>query len=431
METPVRRGKAWVILAMLFFFMLINFADKVVVGLAGVPIMHDLGLTPVQFGQLGSSFFLLFPVSAIAFGFVVNRVKTKWVVAALGVVWALTQFPMVGNIGFGLLLACRVTLGAGEGPAFPVAIHAVYKRFPNEKRTLPSGILSLGSAVGVFIAAPVLTYMIFQVSWHAAFGLLGVVGLVWVVAWMLIGEEGPIADVPVAGTRTMDRLAYRWLFSSGTVLGTLAGGWAAYWGLALALTWIPTYAAQVMHYSPETIGFLTAAQWLTGGLIVFGAGAVSQWLKERGSSSRRCRGLFVAVCVIIGGFCTILMSRWTPGYGQMLLMILGFALPSVMFAIGPAMISEVTPVSQRGGMLGTNTAFYTTAGLIAPFAMGWILQNAASQAAGFEQGFLVAGLLAIGGGALGLLLLRPESDLKRLGGDAATPTVTAAVTSGR
>jgi len=430
METPVRRGKAWVILALLFFFMLINFADKVVVGLAGVPIMHDLGLTPVQFGQLGSAFFLLFSVSALGFGFIVNRVKTKWVIAVLGVVWALTQFPMMGSIGFGMLLASRIALGAGEGPAFPVAIHAAYKWFPNEQRTLPSGILSLGSAVGVFVAAPLLTYMIFKVSWHAAFGLLGVVGLVWVVAWILIAEEGPIADAPAAGTRPMDRFAYRRLFSSGTILGTLAGGWVAYWGLALALTWIPAYAAEVMHYSPETIGYLTAAQWLTGGLIVFGAGAVSQWLKERGASSRGCRGLFVAGCVIAGGLCTILMSRWTPGYVQMLLQILGFALPSVVFAIGPAMISEVTPVSQRGGMLGANTAIQTTAGLIAPFAMGWMLQQAVSQTAGYEQGFLLAGLLAIGGGVLGLLLLRPERDLKRLGGEV-PKGVAAAAAGGR
>ncbi|HEX7927204.1 MAG TPA: MFS transporter, partial [bacterium] len=238
METPVRKGKAWLMVGLLFLFMLINFADKVVVGLAGVPIMHELGLTPVQFGQLGSSFFLLFSISALALGFVVNRVKTKWVIAVLAAVWALTQFPMVGNVGFSVLLASRIALGAGEGPAFPVAIHAVYKWFPNEQRTVPAGILSLGSAVGVFSAAPVLTYMIFSVSWHAAFGLLGAVGLVWVVLWLLLAEEGPISDAPATGAVASERIPYRRLFASGTVLGTLIAGWVAYWGLALGLTWL-------------------------------------------------------------------------------------------------------------------------------------------------------------------------------------------------
>jgi MFS family permease len=322
-----------------------------------------------------------------------------------------------------------------------VAIHAAFKWFPNEQRTLPSGILSLGSAVGVFIAAPVLTYMIFQVSWHAAFGLLGGVGLVWVVLWLFIAEEGPITDAPVVGAALVDgpfgkkttgvRLSYRRLFSSGTIVGTLIAGWAAYWGLALGLTWLPAYAQEVLHYSPRTIGYLTSVQWLIGGLIVFGAGAFSQWMKTRGASSRNCRGLLIAAFVALGGVCTILMSRWEPGYVQMALVVLGFSFPSVVFAIGPALISEVTPLSQRGGLLGVNTAFSTTAGLIAPFVMGWLVQKSATQSIGFEQGFLLAGLLSIGGGALGLLLLRPESDLKRLGSAVAAPSVSTAAAGGR
>ena len=61
-ETP--KG-AWRITFLLFLFMVVNFADKIVVGLAGVP-MTDLKLEPEAFGLLGSSFFLLFSIAAIA-----------------------------------------------------------------------------------------------------------------------------------------------------------------------------------------------------------------------------------------------------------------------------------------------------------------------------------------------------------------------------
>ena len=132
---PTPKG-AWRITFLLFLFMLVNFADKIVVGLAGVPIMTELKLEPSQFGLLGSSFFFLFSISAIVVGFIVNRVATRWVLIVLAVVWALAQFPMVGTIGFTTLLICRVILGAGEGPAFSVAAHSVYKWFPDEKRTL-------------------------------------------------------------------------------------------------------------------------------------------------------------------------------------------------------------------------------------------------------------------------------------------------------
>ena len=56
---------AWTIILLLFLFMVINFADKAVIGLAAVPIMQELKLTPKQFGLIGSIFFLLFSVSAM------------------------------------------------------------------------------------------------------------------------------------------------------------------------------------------------------------------------------------------------------------------------------------------------------------------------------------------------------------------------------
>src|SRR5207237_8290186 len=139
---------------LLFLFMLVNFADKIVVGLAGVPIMTELQLSPQQFGELGSSFFLLFSITAIVVGFIVNRVDTRWVLLVLGLIWALAQFPMVGTVGFTTLLICRIILGAGEGPAGSVAVHAIYKWFPDEKRTLPTGVLSQGAAVGVMLPVP-------------------------------------------------------------------------------------------------------------------------------------------------------------------------------------------------------------------------------------------------------------------------------------
>src|SRR5215475_652817 len=201
--TPTEAGKqagtqtpkgAWTITFLLFLFMLVNFADKIVVGLAAVPIMTELKLEPTQFGLLGSSFFFLFSISAIVVGFIVNRVAARWVLLVLAVIWALAQFPMVGSVSLTTLLICRIILGAGEGPAFAVAAHAIYKWFPDEKRTLPTAILSQGAAFGVIVAVPALNWVIVHYSWHYAFGALGVVGLMWVVAWLVLGEEGPLVE---------------------------------------------------------------------------------------------------------------------------------------------------------------------------------------------------------------------------------------------
>src|SRR5215471_14144348 len=191
---PTPKG-AWKITFLLFLFMLVNFADKIVVGLAGVPIMTDLKLDAEQFGKLGSSFFLLFSISAIVVGFIVNNVATRWVLLVMAIIWSLAQFPMVGTVSFTTLLICRIILGAGEGPAFSVATHAIYKWFPDEKRTLPTAILSQGSA----------------------FGVLGIVGLMWVVAWLALGKEGPLVST-AAQAASEPRIPYFQLLTTRTFL---------------------------------------------------------------------------------------------------------------------------------------------------------------------------------------------------------------------
>src|SRR6201997_4876947 len=191
--TSTRAPKeAWLIVALLFLFMLVNFADKAVIGIAAVPIMQELQLSPRQFGLLGSSFYLLFAVSAIVTGFIVNRVQTRWALLVMGLVWALTQFPMIGTVGFATIAACRIALGAGEGPAYPVALHSTYKWFPNELRTLPTAVIAQGAGIGIMVALPLLNWIIVKYSWHWAFGSLGLSGLVWCALWLAFGREGAL-----------------------------------------------------------------------------------------------------------------------------------------------------------------------------------------------------------------------------------------------
>src|SRR6201993_5318216 len=218
-QRPEARQGAWVVVTMLFLFMLINFADKAVIGIAAVPIMRELQLSPRQFGLLGSSFFLLFSVSAIVTGFIVNRVQTRWALLTMGLVWALTQFPMLGTVGFATLVACRIALGAGEGPAYPVALHSAYKWFPNELRTLPTAVIAQGAGIGIMVALPLLNWVIINYSWHWAFGVLGFAGLAWAAAWLVLGREGSLTAATAKNAAlNPPRIAYRQLLRSPTII---------------------------------------------------------------------------------------------------------------------------------------------------------------------------------------------------------------------
>src|SRR5438105_1275848 len=300
---PTSKGTpkgAWKITFLLFLFMLVNFADKIVVGLAGAPIMDELKLSPEQFGLLGSSFFFLFSISAIVVGFIVNRIDTRWVLLVMSVIWSVTQSPMVGTVSFTTLLICRIILGAGEGPAFSVAAHAIYKWFPDEKRTLPTAILSQGSAFGVILAVPALNWIIVNHSWHYAFGALGVVGLIWVCAWLALGKEGPLEDTHAqAAAETM--IPYLQLLTSRTFLGCVAATFGAYWALSLGLTWFTPFIIKGLGFSQSQAGWISTLPWVFGATIVILTGWISQLMMARGSTTRVARGVLGSVPLVIGG----------------------------------------------------------------------------------------------------------------------------------
>jgi MFS family permease len=416
---PTPKG-AWRITFLLFLFMLVNFADKMVVGLAGVPMMTELKLEPEQFGLLGSSFFFLFSIAAIVVGFVVNRIATRWVLLALALTWALAQFPMVGHVGFTTLLICRVILGAGEGPAFSVAAHAIYKWFPDEKRTLPTAILSQGSAFGVILAVPALNWVILNYSWHYAFGALGVVGLMWAAAWLIMGKEGPLVQT-VAMAAAEPRIPYFRLLTSRTFVGCCAATFGAYWALSLGLTWFTPFIVRALGFSQSDAGWISILPWVFGATIVLLTGWISQVLMARGVSTRNARGVLGAAPLVVGGLMLAVMP-YVDGTGlQIALLVVGAGLCGSIYVVCPPMLSEFTPVSQRGAVISIYGAIYTLAGMLAPSVMGSVIQHASGLMEGYMTGFTINAVILIGSGLLGLLLLWPNTERARLLGQASEP----------
>jgi len=414
MRTTRAGGRAWVTIFLLFTFMLINFVDKTVIGLAGVPIMQELGLTPSQFGLVGSSFFLLFSISAIVVGFIVNRVETRWVLAIMGWVWALTQFPMIGTVGLTTLMACRIALGAGEGPAYPVALHSAYKWFPNEYRTLPTAFISQGAGVGVLIALPALNWVIVNYSWHWAFGVLGIVGLIWTAVWLLFGREGPITEASEAFKNLGAELSYRELLTSPTILASWCAFFGAYWGLSLAISWQVPYVINVLGFSQREVGVLSALPWGFAVILVIALGWYSQRLLSRGVSSRVARGIFGGACVALGGLVLLTLPYMPNTASRYIATMIGGSLPAVIYVFSHAVVSEITPVQKRGALLAIGNAVGTSAGIIAPFVMGNIIEHAATPMEGYNTGFVLCGSIMLAGGVIGMLFMRPERDGARL-----------------
>ncbi|WP_199919334.1 MFS transporter [Streptomyces sp. NRRL S-1824] len=139
-DVPVRR-RAWIVVALLVCLMLVNYADKVVVGLAGVGMKRELALDNAQFGVIQSSFFWLFAVGCILGGWLGGKVGARWLLAGVAAVWALSLAPMTAQVGFTVVVICRVLLGFAEGPTSALAMQVAHSWFPAHRRAIPSSIV--------------------------------------------------------------------------------------------------------------------------------------------------------------------------------------------------------------------------------------------------------------------------------------------------
>ncbi len=404
------RTPAWTVVGLLFLFMLINFADRAVLGLAAIPIMQELELSHTQFGLIGSSFFVFFSAGAVIGGFLVNRVSTKWVLAGLALIWSLCQLPMLLPVSMAALIANRLVLGFGEGPAYPTAAHAIYKWFPHERRALPTSLVAIGALAGNGIAAPAIVAIIAAWSWHAAFGILGAVGFVWCAVWLMLTREEP----PVPDTMIRDEfethVSYRELLRCRTALGVQVVGFFAYGLLTVAVVWLPTALSQTFGYTPIQAGWIMMLVALGQIILLPAVSTLSDGLQQRGVSSRLAYGWTACISTVAAGMLTLLLSQAEGSTAAVLCTVLAFALCNVIFVLGPCLIAEVTPVRKRGAVLGINTAITTLAGPIAAAAVGMVVDIGDDPASGFRLALLLAGSLVVVGGLSGLFLINPEAD---------------------
>ncbi|MGW4029467.1 MFS transporter [Streptomyces sp. NPDC004838] len=407
------KGKAALVVALLFCFMLINYADKVVIGLAGVDLIKELGLTKEQFGVVQSSFFWLLAVGAVLGGMLIGRIKARYLLAGTAVLWAISLAPLLGSVSFGLLIACRVLLGFAEGPATAMATAVTHSWYAPEKRAIPTSVVVAGAGVGPLLAAPLLTWVMLRHDWHAAFGVLLVVGIAWVLAWLFAGGEGPVRAGharSAAGSPLPESAPYRTLLGTGTIVGLLVLFFTTYWSVAVKVSWLPLYLREGLGYTASESGKLVALPYAAAAVFQILVGVVSAMLSRRGASSRAARTLFASALAGAGGLSTVAFSLMDRGVAQMLLIVVGASLTSAGYGVAFAAVSDVVPARQRGGVMGVIVAVYSLGGIIAPLVLGGLIDSAPSPGEGYSQGFLVIGLIVVAGAIVSALLTNPERD---------------------
>ncbi|MFD4138884.1 MFS transporter [Streptomyces sp. NPDC058572] len=425
--TSGSRRRAWIVTALLVVFMMINFADKSVLGLAADQIREDLGLSASAFGLASSAFFLLFSICGATVGLLADRIRPKWLLLAMALLWSVAQAPLAVGGGLAVLIASRVLLGAAEGPAFPVAQQATLSWFPNHRRNLPGALIVLGITLGVLVAAPVLTWVIHHHGWRSAVAVVALAGVVWALLWIPLGGEGPYADTSDtgsgdgtgketgAGTGTdpaQRRTPYRRILATRTWIGATAAYFGTYWVIAFALVWLPSYLQDGLGYSSAASTRLLMLFWGLSGVVVLGQAGLTGLLLRRGIASRWARGGVGGICLLIGAAACLALPSAPAGAATAVLLVAGLGLAGVMGSIAVTTVMELVPADRRGGALGIMNAVVTTAGLIAPTLIGRLVDTHGN--GGYQHAILITGGLLLLGGIAAVTLIDPARDARLL-----------------
>lgn len=364
--------------------------------------MRDLRLSHAQFGLLGGAFFALFPISALLAGPLVDRWSSKWIVAGVACIWTIAQVVMSLASALPAAIASRVLLGAGEGPAFPNALHAAYSVLPENRRPTATALLGLGAPLGLASGALIVTWAAVTLGWRATFAMLGVVSLVWSIVWVRARVSREVLNGEVSSA------PLRSIAFNATAFGVIVAAFGVYWILALAVTWFPASLETIGDLSPVAVGRILGASWLLQALAFPIAARFCEALQRRGYSSELAFAVPASLGVIVSGVALVGLGFASGPALSGFLVALCLCFVALSVTCLPPIVAEVTTAAKRGTALGLFAAISSTAGIAAPIVFGRIVDMMPLRDVGYRAALSLSGVLLLCIAFAALILMRPS-----------------------
>ena len=201
----------WTICGLLFFATTVNYLDRQVLSLLQ-PYLSDPSVfnwSNTDYANITSVFQFVYAISLLIAGRIVDRMGTKKGYAWAIVIWSLaaiihalaipigeTVSSVLGWIGIAGVSASilgfmfsRALLAFGEAGNFPAAVKATAEYFPKKERSFATGIWNSGTNVGAILAPLTVPWIRINWGWQWAFIIMGLIGFLWLILWMIYYEN--------------------------------------------------------------------------------------------------------------------------------------------------------------------------------------------------------------------------------------------------
>lgn len=410
-----RRG--WIAL-FLFSLAMINYIDRITLSFAIGPIAKEFGLDSVTKGYLFSSFLWTYTLCLIPMGMLVDRFGAK-AIAGWGIaIWSAATVMTGLAISYPSLLLSRLVMGAGEATANPAGARVVRQWVPAGERGVLNAIFNSGSYAGPAICALGAGAIIEAYGWRALFVVAGVIGVLWLIAWVIVfdrpekvtwlavAEREKILAERGARVQEFDRKAepvgLLRLLRTPTLWGLALTQGCNVYSQYLFLTWLPSYLQTTKHLTIMSTGFYTAVPYAIAVVLCIAMGRFSdQFLRNSGTATGRRRYLIATAMVIAS---VILAAPLVENLWIILLLItVSLAGISSTTSLNWALLNDLLPNPRDvGKAMGFLVVGGNTFGLCAPIVTGYAIAWTGS----YDWAFVIAGVLLLAGATATLTMTR-------------------------
>jgi len=406
------------IAALIFTAVVINYIDRIALSIASKSIATEYGFTPVQMGYLFSGFLWTYVVCLIPLGLLVERLGAKRVISGGIALWSAATALTAATAGFASILAARLVMGASEASSYPASGRVIREWFPEKERGLVTTLLNGGSSAGPAVGAIVTAALVELAGWRMSFILLGILGFIWLAAWLywyappeeaswlsdaerekILRERNGKGQDAEATARPS---TLRYLFAQTSVWGLIITQACLVYTAYLFLTWLPTFLQSTQELSTMNTGYLTALPYLVTVVLSLVIARASDRLLSSEAIQTGRRRYFIAAMAILSLLIvaaplvsnltellivlTLVLTGSTTGAG------LNFTLASDLLR-NPQDVSRVIAITALGGN------FF---GLIAPIITGYVV----AATGGYTWAFGIAALLLLIGAVVTLTMTR-------------------------
>lgn len=364
----------------------IAYVDRVCIAQAAPTIGHDLGLTDVQIGYAFAAFAWAYGLFEIPCGWLGDWIGPRKVLTSVVLVWSFftAATGWVWNL-FSLVLA-RFAFGAGQAGCFPNLTKVFSTWLPHKERTRAQGVMWMSARWGGAFTPLLVVWVLSIVSWRAAFGVFGVLGVVWAILFFRWYQDSPREQRSVNGSEmillnaaeknAVGHIDVPW----AKILGhrTVRLLWLQYfcltYGWFFYITWLPKYLQEARQLTTTQSAVFAGLPLFFGGVGCLFCGLISSRLAEiLGSTARMRRWL---ACIGFGGAGALLLLSVqikNPTAAMIAMGLASFANDLTM----PGSWSTCMDVGGRyvGTLSGGMNMMASFAGGIAPIVTGYLLEH--------------------------------------------------------